>query len=384
MSTKPLALALLVSAALACPVEAQEQRAADELTIGLAAPLSDSSEILGRQLVAGARAAAKPRVSEDGTQDEGSAASAVSFVEGDTQCSAEGGKAAAETFVKEKAAIVVGFLCTEAIEAALPVLKDAGIPTIDVGVRANRLTDRRERTGYEVWRIAPRSDAEAKAVADYLKKRWKSEPFGLIDDGSIAARSLIDSVRRIVGDAGMQPQTVDNYRPAEEKQFGLVRRLARTGVTRFFIAGDRPDIAIIARDAASNDLDLAIVGGESLFDETSADAPLPDGIVAIGPRNRFPDLEPREPSAEKAGTTGDQALDVPQGYFGPAYAATEIAIAAARRARESNAPLGDILSQGAFDTAFGTIKFDAKGDSNLDLYRVFEWRQDHFVDEAGG
>ncbi|WP_206454426.1 ABC transporter substrate-binding protein [Aurantimonas marina] len=345
---------------------AQAQGTGEPITLGVAAPLSDSVGILGRQLAAGARVAVTKL--GDGQR--------VAVVEADTKCSADGGKQAAESFVAMNVTIVVGFLCADAIEAALPILAEAGIPTLDVGVRANRLTDRRERTGFLVWRVAPRSDKEAAAAANYLAGRWKAQPFGLLEDGSIAARALTDSVRRLLADQGMKPQTIDNYRPAEEKQFGLIRRLERTGVSRFFIAGDRPDIATIARDATEIGLALDIVGGEALFDEASKDVPLPDGIVAVAPRSHFPELQDGAPDKGP--------MDGPQGYFGPAFAATQIAVAAAGQNRETGWPIADILGSETFSTALGAIRFDAKGDSDLDLYRVFEWRGNGFVDETGG
>ena len=360
-------LAVLAACALGPTVSAPAQTdasAASGTILGVAAPLSDSPAILGRQVVDGAWAAANPKVQIDTA---------------DTTCSAEGGRQAAQRFVDKHATVVVGFLCTDAIEAALPILTKAGIPTIDVGVRANRLTDRRSDTGYDVWRIAPRSDADAKAIADYLAKRWSDVPFGLVNDGAIAHRNLTEAIRRLLKDRGLEPQVVDNYRPAEEKQFGLVRRLQRSGVTRFFIAGDRPDVAIIARDAASSGLDLEIVGGEELFDETSQDTPLPDGIVAIGPQTRFPKL-----SGDTSANADNPDLLVPQGYFGPAYAAAQIAIAAAEASRATGRPIGEILASRRFDTALGPIGFDVKGDSDLDLFGARVWRGDRFVDAAGG
>ena len=349
----------------AAPAFAQQ---AAPVVVGVAAPLSDAQEILGRQLTDGAGAAVAAR------------ASTARLVVADTSCSASGGESAARRFVEQDATIVVGFLCTEAIEAALPILKEVGIPTIDVGVRANRLTDDKDRSGHILYRIAPRSDAEDAAIARYIAARWADQPFGLIDDGSIAARGLTDSVRRRLGDQGLQPQAVDNYRPAEEKQFGLARRLQRTGITRFFIAGDRPDVAIIARDAKETGLDLTILGAEGLFDEASIDAPLPAGIVAIGPKTSFPDLGPQDETAADTATPGQLP---PQGYFGPAFAATEIALEAAAN-REPGQTLQTVLGSRSFATGLGPIRFDAKGDADLDLFRVYEWRGDGFVDETGG
>ncbi|MBO0902361.1 branched-chain amino acid ABC transporter substrate-binding protein [Jiella sonneratiae] len=362
----------ILALSLLSAVPASAQEAATPL-VGVAAPLADSQAILGRQLTAGVAAAVA-------SHGGGTARTVVA----DTSCSAEGGAAAAKNFVAEKADVVVGFLCIEAIEAALPILKKAGIPTLDVGVRANRLTDDKPRSGNLLWRIAPRSDAEAIAVSRYVAARWADQPFGLVDDGSIAARSLSDSVRRRLADQGLKPQTLDNFRPAEEKQFGLARRMERSGVTRFFIAGDRPDVAIIARDAKELGLDLSIVGSEALFDEASTDTPLPAGIVAIGPQTRFPELEPKD---EAEGTRDETGRLPPQGYFGPAYVATEIAIEAVRRSREDGGDGGGIdkaLAGGPFETSLGKVTFDKKGDGSLDLFRVFEWRGDEFADETGG
>ena len=319
--------------------------------IGIAAPLSGSAALLGEQIEAGAEAAAKKAGLETVTTDTG--------------CTLEGGQAAAERLLAEGASIVVGFLCTEAIEAALPVLSEKGVPVIDVGVRANRLTDRRARSGDLVWRVAPRSDAEATAIAETVASRWSNEPFGLVEDGSIANRALTDTVRRLLGDRGLQPSLMDNYRPAEEKQFGLARRLQRSGVTRFVIAGDRPDIAVILRDAAELGLDLQVIGGESLMDETNIDQPLSDGIIAILPPMQFPAL--------------DEALgDKARGYAGPAYASAEIAAEALALAKESGRSLPDILSDETFQTALGPARFDEKGDAGLLDWQAYIWTGEDF------
>ena len=73
--------------------------------------------------------------------------------------------------------IVVGFLCTEAIEAALPIFKDAQIPVITPGVRTDSLTDRRDKTGWPVYRLAPRADAEGEAFAIAARAALARQPF---------------------------------------------------------------------------------------------------------------------------------------------------------------------------------------------------------------
>src|SRR5690606_26574338 len=139
---------------------------AHALTVGVSAPLSGPNETLGRQVSQGAATAAKRLGVEIRTADDA--------------CSAEGGAAAARDFADAKVGVVVGFLCTEAIEAALPILKDAGIPVITVGVRSESLTDRREKTGWQVWRLGPRGDDERNAAAALITKIWRDDLFAIV------------------------------------------------------------------------------------------------------------------------------------------------------------------------------------------------------------
>jgi branched-chain amino acid transport system substrate-binding protein len=355
-------LAVLAAATLvAAPTAGRAEDATGDLRIGIAAPLSGSASVLGAQVRAGVNAAA-------------AATGGWAAVEADTQCAADAAAEGARALAAAKVDAVVGFLCTEALEAALPILTAAGIPVIVVGVRANRFTDKREKTGALVWRIAPRAGAEADAVAKDLAKRWHDVPFGLIDDGSIYGRGLSDAVRSRLEASGLRAASTDNYRPAEEKQFGLVRRILASGVTHLFIAGDRPDVAIIARDAASLDLELDIVGGETLLDEATPDVPLQRGVHAIALRNRFETIAPAAEGTPEAR----------EGYFGPAFAATEIAAAAVRFARKEARPVAEILNEQTFATALGPVRFDAVGDSSLDLFQVFRFDGEDFMPEAGG
>jgi branched-chain amino acid transport system substrate-binding protein len=364
MNASRLLLAALAAATLLAAPSAgrtQEASATGDVRIGIAAPLSGSAAILGEQVRAGV------------TASLGATGGALP-VEADTECAAGAAAEGARALVAAKVDAVVGFLCTEALEAALPILTAAKIPVITVGVRANRFTDTREKTGALVWRLAPRAGAEADAVAKDLAARWHDVPFALVDDGSIYGRGLSDAVRSRLEAAGLRAASIENYRPAEEKQFGLVRRILASGITHLFIAGDRPDVAIIARDAASLDLELDIVGGETLLDEATPDVPLQRGIHAIALRNRFETID--------AGPEG--APEARQGYFGPAFAAAEIAAAATRFARKESRAVAEILNDQTFATALGPVRFDAAGDSSLDLFQIFRFDGEDFVPEAGG
>ena len=242
---------------------------AQEMSIGVAAPLSGGFAALGQQILDGARTAARSQDVED------------AIVEADTSCSPEGGVEAARLLIDRKVRIVIGFLCTDAIESALPLFKEAGIPVVTPGVRTATLTDQRERTGWPVFRIAPRADAERDAIAAILVQRWRETFFAIVDDGTIYGRELAENLRVAAELRELKPVFVDTFRPQLDNQIGLAGRLRRAGATHVFVGGDRSDIAILSRDAKGMDYPVTVAGGEALRAEDSA-VPLAVGTLMVG------------------------------------------------------------------------------------------------------
>lgn len=332
---------------------------AQEAAIGLAAPLTGSFALLGRQMEDGARAAMK--MAGDGDP-----------VVQDTACTPQGGKAAAEALVARKVAVVVGFLCTEALETAMPVFKAAGIPVVTPAVRTASVTDRHEKTGWPVFRTAPRDDAEEKAVADILVERWRKTLFAVIDDGTIYGRDLAENFRAAAELAGLKPVYVDTYRPQLDNQIGLVGRLRRAGATHVFVGGDRGDIAIMARDAVKLDHSMIFAGGESLRSEADT-VPLAEGVLMVG-LPRWSDI------ADKAALKALADAQVePEGYVLPAFAAAQLAMQAVT-ARGEGGSVAEALAKGRFETALGAMRFDADGDLDRSLYQLFRYDGADFVD----
>jgi branched-chain amino acid transport system substrate-binding protein len=334
---------------------------AADISIGLAAPLSGPSQTLGEQLQEGVETAAANY-----------AGATVTLETTDDACTADGGASAARRFADDGVGAVVGFLCTEAIEAALPILKEAHIPVITPGVRANSLTDKRYKTGWPVYRLAPRDDEESKAVAGILTRRWSDKLFAIIDDGTIYGRDLSENFRLAASQAGLKPVFTDNFRPQMDNQIGLVGRLKKAGAEYVFVGGDRSDIAVIGRDAAKLGLKLTIAGGEALR-AAPGDVPLANGTLMIG----LPDWSDTN---DLIALTQLKAADVvPEGYVLPGYAALEIA-AASLAPEDHKQSFREHIENTKFATAIGLVRFDDKGDVVGNPYRLYEWDGNAFVE----
>jgi branched-chain amino acid transport system substrate-binding protein len=353
-----LAAAGLVALAALLPAAANPA----EMTIGVAAPLTGPTAILGQQVANGARAAAA-----------GYANGPVHLETVDDACTAEGGANAARQFVAANVQVVVGFLCTEVIEAAMPVLKEAGIPAIAIGVRTDSLTDRREKTGWPVFRLGPRADGERTAAGELLVPLWRDELFAIVDDGTIYGRELAESFRLAAEQAALKPVFVDTFRPQLDNQIGLAGRLRKAGATHVFIGGDREDVAILGRDAQSLGIPLTIAGGESLR-AARDQVELRPGTLMVG-------LPEWAEGASAKTLAALMALEIqPDGYVLPAYAAIGIAAAAVSEAQATGRKPVDILATSEFPSAIGTVRFDAKGDLSDSPYRLFRYDGIRFIE----
>jgi branched-chain amino acid transport system substrate-binding protein len=352
-TTTIAALTTATAALLWLPTSAEA-----ETLVGVAAPLSGPSQILGKQVEAGAGLAAE--------------ANGMAIKPVDDACSAEGGAAAAKEFVDAKVNVVVGFLCTDAIEAALPILKDANIPVVTVGVRTESLTDRRAKTGWPVYRLAPRGDDERNAVATELTRLWRDDLFAIVDDGTIYGREMAETFRAAAEQAALKPVFTDTFRPQLDNQIGLIGRLKKAGATKVFAGGDGDDIAIMGRDAAQLDAGITFAGGENLRTPTG-DVPYAVGTLMIAPPEWSEVADPKIVQAFAAKNI------VPDGYTLPSYAAVEIAKEALAGAESSGRTLDEALTGHDFATAIGTIRFDDKGDLARNPFRLFRFDGTHFV-----
>lgn len=327
--------------------------------IGVVAPQDGNFAMLGAEITAGANFEIQARKDTATVVDE--------------PCTEDGGRAAAEALVAAKVQVAIGFLCTETLEGALPRLKDSGIPVITVSVRSRILMEDALKSGWPLFRLAPVDSAEAAMAIDTILKNWAAEPMALIDDGTIHGRELVGAIRNALEEKGLKPVFTDTYRPGQDQQIALVRRLKKAGATRVFVGGDRSDVAVIARDAKSENISLVLMGGDAM---RAADQPLPllEGVQAIA-LPEYGTLPAAQQTAQAMRAGGIE----PDGYILPAAAAAQIASQAAEGAKADNKSVADKLVDTAFQTAIGPISFGQNHELTENPYRLLEWRGNAFV-----
>ncbi len=337
------------------------------MRIGVAAPLSGPFALLGQQLADGAHIAATTAAPRG---------HAVTPIITDDKCTAEGGLAAAATFIEAQVRVVTGFLCMEALEAALPLLSEKNIPVITPAIRERGLTERRAKAPFPVFRLAMPRDREASAIGDILGRLWRDKPFAILDDGTIPGRELAHGVRASLEAKGLKPVLAETFRPGLDNQSALAALIRRSGATQIFIGGERSDAAAIASAASAIGHPVTAVGGETL--RAAPEGPdLAPGTLMIA----VPEADTL-PSAASAVAAFRTAGREPEGYAVPGYATLQIAMDAAAAGEAGKQPAQAMLRSRTFDTALGPIRFDEPGIRADHPYGLFRYDGSRFVPQG--
>ncbi|MEI2299829.1 branched-chain amino acid ABC transporter substrate-binding protein [Ensifer sp. MJa1] len=334
------------------------------LKVAVVAPTEGAFSLLGKQIIDGATFQAGDRGSEIVVIPE--------------SCEPAGGEALTKALLAAGAEAAIGFLCTESLDAVLPALAEAGVPALTLSVRSQILMEDALKKKWPLFRLAPAGNAEAASIVDAILHRWKDKPIALIDDGTIHSRELVESVRTALGEIGLTPVFTDTYRPAQEQQISLVRRLVKSGATHVFTGGDRQDTAVIARDAEAEGASLTLLGGDAL-NAADLTVPLADGVLAVTlpDATQSPEGKPVADSLRAAGIE-------PDGYVLPAFAAISLLEQAKDQAEKDDKPLLDALAKGPYATVLGPIAFNGQHERAVNPYRLMQWQGDRFVPAEGG
>lgn len=345
MSRLSLPLAAFLLTALAAGARA-------ETVLAVVAPDSGPFAALGKQVVAGASRLAEERKLK-----------LVTIAE---TCQPGSGDAISSQIVAAKAAAAIGFLCGESLETGAARLNAADIPAISVSVRSKILFEDVEKENWPIFTLAPRFDDQAEKLTTVIVEGWQAAPFALIDDGTLPARELVEAVRIHLEEKGLKAQFADTFRPGLDNQIALVRRLRKVGVTNVLIGGDRTDAAVIARDAAAENLPLILLGGEA-FNAADRPVPLADGVEAV--------IVPDTPPAARSVIDGfaRQGI-VAEGYVLSAYAAATIAADALQSGKDAIAA----LRERTFQTVLGPFAF-GKDAPHRNPYELVIWKGSGFV-----
>ena len=364
MTTARFPLALLALALAASPALA-------DIQIGAAAPFSGPNAALGEQLRRGVQMAVDDINATGGIRGE---RLAVTFT--DDGCDPRKAVDAATGFATAKVRAVIGHYCSGASIPASKVYQKAGILEISPASTHPKYTD---EGGWNVVRLVPRDDAQARAAAALVLEKFPGKKIAIASDQSPGFATLAAAFKAGLQQKGVQPVASESFKAGTKDLTPLAQRLSDAGADVVYLSGSYVESGLIARALRALGSQAQFVSGDSLvtedFGNQAKDAANGTLMTFTYDPRKF---EAARPVVERFRAEEQNA----EGFTLYAYAAVQ-ALAAAAEATGSmdSARLAEWLRGGnRIDTVVGPVSFDAKGDLANPAIAWFKWIDGRYVE----
>lgn len=356
-------LCLQTTALSAGNAYAQTKPDNNNLSIGIIAPFDGPYAVLAKQIRLGAEAAKLKNQYP------------VDLIHMQEYCNADQDAATAEKLRQAKVKLVIGYLCSESLEGAAPVLARDGITIFSLGSRQQNILEQQTKQNFGIFRLQADRNAAIEVLVDQLSPTWRTVPFAVIEDGTVQGRDFARQVLQAFKTHGLEPALTDTYRPAQPAQTTLITRLKRAGIHHILLGGEGDDASVIARSAAAAGHPLTIAGSEMLLRADPLN-PLPVGLLmsAIPETN----IDPAAQEAIKAiNALARKTADTEEMQAGTyallAYSAMQIAHDVLTSQTDPQQSITALLQKNHFETATGTVSFTPTGLRQENPYRLLRF-----------
>ena len=330
-----------------------------QVLIGVPAPFSGPQAWFGEEVARGIAAAVEAINTAGGLLGQ-----EVRTIPVDDYCDGDQAVAAAEKLVADGVDVVMGHPCSGAAIPASRVYHDAGVLMI-ASIATNPFLT--EQGFSNVFRFCGRDDDQGTMAANYLAHRWNGKRLAILHDGEVYGEGLAEQTRSALNERGVHEVLFEKLE-GDLDHADAVDRLQAAGTDVLYYAGYPQPIALLIREIRERGDDLQLVGGDGMnpvFAEVAQEAA--DGTLFTN----YLDARKAAGAVDLLAMFRNEGTEPDNPAF-LAYGATQAWALAVEQAQSLDADaVGAALHSGEFDTIFGRVGFDSKGDATG--YEPFEW-----------
>jgi branched-chain amino acid transport system substrate-binding protein len=356
---KHLMAAAILGLGFAAPALAQD------ITVGVAGPMTGSYATFGAQFKAGADAA---------MADLTVMGKKLKLEIGDDACDPKQAVAVANKLAGQKVAFIAGHFCSGSSIPASAVYNEAGILQISPASTNPKFTD--ERAGPGVFRVCGRDDQQGSVAGAYIAKNFKDKAVAIVHDKSAYGKGLADETKKAMNAAGKQEALYEAITAGEKDYTALVSKLKQANVELVYLGGYHTEGGLIVRQMRSQGMKAVLMGGDALVTQEYWQITGADGEGTL--MTFSPDPRKNPAAAELVKTFRAKGVE-PEGYVLYTYATFQVWKQAVEKAGSMDTEKVIKAMNGTeFNTAIGKFTFNAKGDPSLPPYALYEWKNGNY------
>jgi branched-chain amino acid transport system substrate-binding protein len=220
-----------------------------------------------------------------------------------------------------------------------------------------------------VFRFCGRDDLQGSMAGAYLAKHWVGKNIAILHDGQAYGQGLSEEVKRALDARGVSVTMFERITPGLVDYFDVINEIRAANVDVIYYGGYSPEAGVLIRALRDVGDDLQLVAGDGI---NSEDFGLTAGAASDGTIfTSTLDLRDLPQAAELVARLRAEHYE-PIGPTFLAYGAMQAWAAAVEKAGtlELEAVI-ETLRTNEFDTIYGKIGFDEKGD--VYGYQPFAW-----------
>jgi branched-chain amino acid transport system substrate-binding protein len=346
---------------------------AQDLTVGVAGPMTGGEATFGRQLKNGAEQAVADINTAGGVLGK-----KIKLEIGDDACDPKQARSVGEKFASMKLPFVAGHYCSSSSIPASEAYAESGVLQITPASTNPRFTD---RNLWNTFRVCGRDDQQGAVAGAYIAKNFRGKNIAVIHDKTTYGKGLADETKKALNKANVKEKLYEAYNKGDKDFTALVSKLKLNRIDLVYVGGYHQESGLILRQMRDQGLKTVLMAGDALADKefASITGPAAEGVLfTFGP-------DPRKKQTAAAIVAKFKAKNIdPEGYTLYTYAAFQVWTQAATKAKSTDGKkVAAALKTGSYDTVLGKLSFDKKGDITILDYVVYQWDKSGNYAEIG-
>jgi branched-chain amino acid transport system substrate-binding protein len=347
---------------------------AQDITIGVAGPMTGPYASFGAQLKNGAEQAVADINAAGGVLGR-----KLRIEIGDDACDPKQAYSVAEKLVGMRVAVVIGHYCSSSSIPASNAYLDGNILQITPASTNPQFT---ERGMWNTFRVCGRDDQQGTVAGDYIAKHYKGKNIAILQDKSTYGKGLADEMKKALNKAGVKEKMYEAYTQGDKDFNALVSKMKANAIDVVYVGGYHTEAGLILRQMRAQGMTSQMISGDAIATSEfwSITGPAGEGMMfTFGS-----DPRKRPTAAAIVKRFKDKGID-PEGYTLYTYAAFQIWAAAANKAKTIDGKkVAQTIRSGKWDTVLGPISYNAKGDITKLDYVFYRWNSKGTYDQITG
>jgi len=202
---------------------------AQDISVGVAGPMTGAEATFGTQLRNGAQAAIA-----DINAAGGLLGKKLKLEVGDDACDPKQARAVAEKFASQKLPFVAGHYCSSSSIPASEAYAEGGVLQITPASTNPVFT---ERKLWNTFRVCGRDDQQGTVAGNYIAKNYKGKNVAILHDRSTYGKGLADEMKKALNKAGTKEKMYEAYTKGDKDFNALVSKMKAGSIDVVYVGG---------------------------------------------------------------------------------------------------------------------------------------------------